>query len=202
MKMQQGNRSGSQNALMTLFQHDPAFLALVDPSPVVQAMDELLQGSHGVGSCHIVTMKGWRNRPGYKAGAFHCDEMWGTENLPAGFLEDLAPQNMPAPLICTALTYLNGSSHELCPTRVIPFSHCSGRRPVAGESSWRGQASLAAIAKPGDCLIFRCDVWHASSSNTTKDAVRLCVETAYGARKVAQKFWPYLDFQVCAPLPS
>ena len=53
------------------------------------------------------------------------------------------------------------------------------------------------MAAPRDTLVFRSDIWHASGNNVTKHT-RLCVEAAYGARKVAQKFWPYLDF-VLAP---
>ena len=32
----------------------------------------------------------------------------------------------------------------------------------------------------------------------TENTTRLTVEAAYGARKVAQKFWPYLDFTLSA----
>lgn len=104
----------SQNALTTLFQRDPDWLALVDPSPVVEAMDEILSGDgrHGPNSCHIITMKGWRNLPGYhgaagaapgvEGGGFHIDETWGDARgweIP----EDLVPEHGLPPPICTAL---------------------------------------------------------------------------------------------------
>jgi hypothetical protein len=190
--------SRCQIALLTLFQRDPVWLRLVDPSPVIEAMDELLAHRHGHGSCHLVTMKGWRNRPGFsgapgaqpgrEAGGFHTDELW--LELPEGYAGTLEP---PDPLICTALTYLSGAPPELCPTRVIPHSFRSFRRPEADEVTWRGHTPLHAVAAPGDTLVFRSDVWHASGTNVTQ-STRLCVEAAYGARKVAQKFWPYLDF--------
>ena len=33
-------------------------------------------------------------------------------------------------------------------------------------------------------------------NNTTENSTHLCVETVYGQRKVSQKFYPYLDFEL------
>ena len=46
--------------ITTLFQRDPAFLALIGPTPVREVMDQML-GEH----CHLITMKGWRHGPGH-----------------------------------------------------------------------------------------------------------------------------------------
>ena len=111
-------------------------------------------------------MKGWRNFPGYHGatgaapgvhgGGFHVDD----DPVP---LSHVAPEDFPfiPPNICTALHYLAGAPPELCPTRVIPGSHRSGRRPEAHEREFNGRTPLSAVAEPGDVLIFRCDVWHA-----------------------------------------
>ena len=69
-------------------------------------------GRHGPNSCHIITMKGWRNLPGYhgaagaapgvEGGGFHIDETWGDARgweIP----EDLVPEHGLPPPICTAL---------------------------------------------------------------------------------------------------
>ena len=195
--------AGSQNAILTLFQRDPDWLALVEPRLVADAMDALLGET-----CHVITMKGWRNQPGYngnrgaspkapEGGGWHVDEMFTEfpDEEMAATAFGPAGDGLP-PLICTALTYLTGAQWDLCPTRVIPRSHRSGRRPRPEERSWRGNTPLTAIAEPGDCLIFRHNVWHASGNNVTVDRTRLCVETAYGQRKISQKFWPYLDFKL------
>jgi hypothetical protein len=50
------------------------------------------------------------------------------------------------------------------------------------------------LAKAGDALLFRSDVWHSGGKNASPDRSRYLCETVYGARKVAQKFWPYTDF--------
>ena len=39
------------------------------------------------------------------------------------------------------------------------------------------------------------DVWHGGGANHT-DRMRLVVETVYGRRKVAQKFFPYIDVKL------
>ena len=41
-----------------------------------------------------------------------------------------------------------------------------------------------------------CCAGHAGGNNTTENSTRLCVETVYGQRKVSQKFYPYLDFEL------
>ena len=195
--------AGSQNSIMTLFQRDPDWLALVEPPVVADAMDRLLGDT-----CHVITMKGWRNLPGYngnrgstpeapEGAGFHVDEMFTEfpDEEMAGRAYGQDGAGLP-PLICTALTYLSGASWDLCPTRVIPQSHRSGRRPQPDERCWRENTPLTVIAQPGDCLIFRHNVWHASGNNVSED-VRLCVETGFSQRKVSQKFWPYtLGFEL------
>ena len=164
--LKDGRINSSQNAITIMFNRDPAWLACVDPEPVVKAMDAILCPSHGPESCHLITMKGWRNFPGYNGakgaapgvhgGGFHCDD----DPVP---LSHVAPEDFPfiPPNICTALHYLAGAPPELCPTRVIPGSHRAGRRPEAHEREFNGRTPLSAVAEPGDVLIFRCDVWHA-----------------------------------------
>ena len=182
-----------QGNITTLFQRDPAFLALVGPSPVREVMDEMLGDQ-----CHLITMKGWRHGPGHggnrqqpaapgvHAGGFHCDEMWLPPDLPKELATQLGPHLSNTVHIIGTLTYLNGTTPECCPTRVIPGSFRSCRRPKPGETSWDGRGPVAAIASPGDTLLFRSDVWHAGGTNVTENTTRLTVEAAYGARKVSQ----------------
>jgi hypothetical protein len=152
--------------ITTLFQRDPAFLALVGPPLVFEAMTAILGDQ-----CHLLTMKGWRHGPGHggtaipapapgvHAGGFHCDEMWLPDDLPDDLAAQLGEHLSNSVHIIGTLTYLNGTSPECCPTRVIPGSFRSCRRPKPGETSYRGRTPLTAIAQPGDTLLFRSDVW-------------------------------------------
>ena len=64
---------GSQNFL-TLFQRDPCWLQLFDPSPIIETVDAVLGPE-----CHVITQKGWRHAPGHDAtngsgnGGMHVD---------------------------------------------------------------------------------------------------------------------------------
>ena len=94
---------------------------------------------------------------------------------------------------------LNGADWDCCPTRVIPGTFRACRQPnykdTPGETSWQGRTPLAAVAAPGDMLLFRSDVWHSGGNNVTDNTTRLVVEAAYGSRRVSQKFW-------CATSPT
>jgi hypothetical protein len=181
-------KTGSAELLGTLFQRDPAWLQLVDPSPVVDAM-ELALGD----SCHLVTQKGWRNHPGHDAGGvFHTDEIF--VEMPEEIASD--PRYEPPINIVTALFYLVDVDVALCPTWVIPKSFRSGRSPMPGETSWRDNKPAVVCAKQGDCLLFRSDVWHGGGLNSTPDRHRFVCETVYGARKISQKFVSHPDNQL------
>ena len=84
--------------ITTLFQRDPCWLQLVDPSPVIEAMDMALGEA-----CHLVNQKGWRNHPGHNAhGSFHADEIF--VELPEELAADprMSARASPlASLICT-----------------------------------------------------------------------------------------------------
>jgi hypothetical protein len=48
---------------------------------------------------------------------------------------------------CSCSTYLNGAAPEVCPTRVIPGTHRSGRRPKPEERSYRGRTPVCPLEK-------------------------------------------------------
>ena len=125
--------------ITTLFQRDPAFLALGGPTPVREVMDQML-GEH----CHLITMKGWRHGPGHggnkqfpaapgvHAGGFHCDEMWLPPNLP----EELATQLGP---------YLSNTVHIIgtSSTQEVSLTCCSSfRHPTMRLIYWSRYVDL------------------------------------------------------------
>eukprot|EP01050_Picozoa_sp_SAG11_P020328 SAG11_NODE_3405_length_2466_cov_2.931559_2_plen_128_part_00 len=54
----------------------------------------------------------------------------------------------------------------------------SGRRPEAGESSWRGVMAHMVPCQAADCLLFRSDVWHSGGRNKTVDGHRYLCEVS------------------------
>ena len=108
--------------------------------------------------------------------------------------------------LATGHFYLNDMTLELCPTWIVPCSHKSGRGPgakpgearygfVGGqEDEWNGVKAVPVLLKAGDFMLFRSEVWHTGSKNTTTDQTRYLLQVHYGRRVMAQRFSPYLDF--------
>ena len=66
--------------------------------------------------------------------------------------------------ITTAHYYLNDMYEELGPTKFVPGTHKSGRRPM-GDTEWNSITEKSVICKAGDAVMFRCEVWHRGTSN-------------------------------------
>ena len=199
---------GSRN-FEHMFQRHPRWLALLTPpEPVPAALAKLLAGHHGHdGEYRCISQKALRHAPGHNDWRVEPDEVHlHTDGQPAtppegwtadGFHADqtFAPQGLsaelaakhgiePPCLIITAYLYVNGADRWRCPTRVVPGSWRSCREPD-GESEWAGSGPRVVLARPGDLLLFRSDVWHSASVNLTADQARLVAETNFGAHKVA-----------------
>jgi ectoine hydroxylase-related dioxygenase (phytanoyl-CoA dioxygenase family) len=77
----------------------------------------------------------------------------------------------------------------------VPGSHRAGRAPAESENDWGGVAAEAVLARAGDCLVFRSDVWHAGSDNRTRADIRYLLQVHYGRREMAQHFSPFLEWR-------
>ena len=115
--------------------------------------------------------------------------------FPEGLADDPAFK-LPV-YLCTAHYYLDDMTVDLAPTYVIPGSHKSGRALVWGKDKdpqWHGKKMEPVLCKAGDMLLFRSEVWHTGSKNTS-DKVRYLLQVHYSHRWIAQQFSPYLTFQ-------
>ncbi|MFK0087501.1 phytanoyl-CoA dioxygenase family protein [Pseudomonas sp. NPDC090755] len=169
-----------------VFNRDPLWLAYLDLPGII----ELAQAALGE-DCHIIGQTAWRSHPGAQGMPLHLDHL--VMQLPP---ELLADPDFELPMqICTVQFYLDDIDADLCPTRVLPGSHKAGRKPAAGEQSWQGQAVQTILCRAGDALMFRSELWHGGSDNTTPDRCRSMLQVHYGRRMVAQKFSPYLRWQ-------
>ena len=118
--------------------------------------------------------------------------------------------------ITTAHVYLDDITDEIGPTVIVPGSHRSGRAPdLAQDAScrndrsranagaaapsqpeleWNGVGEHSPLCKAGDCLFFRCELWHRGAANRS-DRIRHTFMIHYAHRMIAQKFPPYLKFR-------
>ena len=148
-----GRRAGKGEILMLLFNRHPRWLALLDPSPIVEAVDLALRDVAGR-EPHVIGQAGWRHHPGHDAeGSLHVDETMLPE-LPPELLRD-HPGFTPPMSYITALTYLTPIDASLCPTYVLPGSHRACRSPREGEITWEGAVPQRVLAEAGDTLLLR-----------------------------------------------
>ncbi|QRY80611.1 phytanoyl-CoA dioxygenase family protein [Pseudomonas sp. PDNC002] len=160
-----------------VFNRSPRWLPYLDPSGLIELAEAALGDD-----CHVIGQTAWRCHPGFIGAELH---------------QDYLPVALPAvdvPMfICTAQIYLDDIDEALCPTWVVPGSHRAGRAPQPDEYEWQGRAAEPVLCRAGDCLLFRSDLWHAGSRNTSQ-RTRYLLQVHYGRRMVAQKFSPYLDW--------
>lgn len=190
--MKGAGRTGQGEILVALFNRSPRWLQLLDPDSVIGAVDLLLSESEARRP-HLINQSGWRHHPGHDAeGSLHVDET--VVELPEELLADKPGFALPIYYI-TALTYLVPTDVDLCPTFVVCGSHRSCRAPRDGEVRWQGREPQVVLAQAGDVLLMRSDLWHGGGTNRSRRS-RFVVETVYGRRKLSQKFFPYLDFEL------
>ena len=66
--------------------------------------------------------------------------------------------------------------------------------PSHPELEWNGVGEQSPLCNAGDCLLFRCELWHCGAANRS-DRVRHTFMIRYAHRMITQKFPPYLKFQ-------
>ena len=163
------------------FNRDEIFIQYLDKPEII----ELAEKIHGA-DCHIIGMTALITGPGRPEQTLHVDYL--PVSLPADILED--PRvNIPA-FITTAHFYLCDMYEEFCPTKFVPGSHLSGREPN-GDAKWKGAGERSILCNAGDVVMFRSEVWHRGSANTSHQE-RYSLYVHYARRMVTQKFPPYL----------
>ena len=182
-------------SLVRLFELGMDFVHLLENQPLL-ALAERLFGT----DTHIIALQGHRMVKGDEILSFHSDEIYYPRPETAG---DDAPYP-PIIAVINCHYYLQDTPIELGPTHVVPGSHLAGRQPRPGTPSapgdgtpptWRGRGAVAAVCKAGDCVIYNNQTWH-SGGKITSDATRLAVVPSYARRWVAQRFWPFLNYNL------
>jgi ectoine hydroxylase-related dioxygenase (phytanoyl-CoA dioxygenase family) len=164
------------------FNRHPLFLKFLDYTGVI----EIAEGIHGE-DCHSIGMTAWMTGPGRPDQKLHTD--WLPISLPADVLAD--PRVRVPIFITTAHFYLDDLTEALGPTNFIPGSHLSGRSPN-GDDQWQGQTEKSIMCQAGDVVIFRSEVWHRGTANTS-GKTRYLLQVHYAKRMITQKFPPYLN---------
>ena len=164
------------------FNRDEVFVRYLDKPGIIELAEEI----HGE-ECHVIGMTAWITGPGRPEQKLHVDYL--PISLPEDILDD--PRvNVPI-FISTAHYYLDDMYEELGPTKFVPGSHLSGRGPN-GDAEWKGLGEQSILCKAGDVVMFRSEVWHRGSANTSNQD-RYLLQVHYAQRMITQKFPPYLN---------
>lgn len=177
-----GNGGYLNKIINNTFNRDTLFLTFLDKSKIIEVAEEI----HGP-ECHVIGMTAWITGPGRPNQNLHVD--W----LPISLPEDIAADprvNMPI-FITTTHFYLNNLFENLGPTQFVPGSHKSGRGPN-GDVQWNGIEPQSILCNAGDAVMFRSEVWHRGTKNTS-NKIRYLLQVHYANRMITQKFPPYLN---------
>ncbi len=169
-------------SINNVFNRHEYFLRFLDHPGVI----EIEEAVHGE-DCHCIGMTSWMTGPSRPDQTLHSD--WLALSLPEDILAD--PRVRLPIFITTAHFYLDDLTEELGPTHFVPGSHLSGRRPD-GETTWKGESEKAIMCQAGDVVIFRCEVWHRGTANTSSQT-RYLLQVHYAMRMITQKYPPYLN---------
>ena len=165
-----------------VFNRGEIFRQYLDKPGIIELVEEI----HG-SDCHVIGMTAWITGPGRPDQSLHVDYL--PISLPPDLLEDV---RVKIPIFITTAHYYLDDLHEaLGPTKFVPGSHLSGRNPD-GETTWKGVGEQSIICNAGDVLLFRSEVWHRGSTNTSNQD-RYLLQVHYAQRMITQKFPPYLN---------
>ena len=170
-------------SINNVFNRDPIFLSYLDRPEII----DLIEMVHG-DDCHCIGMTAWMTGTGRPPQKLHTD--WQPLTLPESVMK--MPEIKIPIYITTAHYYLDDLTEELGPTNFVPGSHRSGRQPREGETTFNGTGEQSILCNAGDCIVFRCEVWHRGTPNTS-GRTRYLLQVHYAQRMITQKYPPYLN---------
>ncbi len=178
-----------EKVINNAFNHNDLFFSFLDKPGIIEVAEAL----HG-DDCHVIGMTAWVTGPGRPPQNLHVDYL--AVEMPAHVMAD--PEVRMPVFITTAHFYLNDLYPALGPTQFVPGSHRSGTRPKPGQMDWNGVPIADCIVQAGDAVVFRSEVWHRGTPNTS-DETRYLLQVHYAQRMITQKFPPYLNRFVFNP---
>jgi len=163
--------------ITTDFTQDANMIEYIDKGGIADVAETVLGGCVAIGGASWITGQG-------REMGIHVDY------LPVPLPEDiLRDTRVRVPVFsCTAHYYLNDMTLDLGPTLIIPGSHRAGR-PPCDESTWNGHAPRALMAKAGDVVMFRGELWHGAAKNTTTER-RYVVQVHYRSMSLFRPYGP------------
>ena len=172
-----------------LFETDPIFEEMLTREPIIGLAEAILGPD-----CHLIAQNVVRNNPGQSIDQFHADDMV-IFPVPPGCERHPADYRMPIFLMTVQIALTDIDEMQYGPTEFVPGSHYSGRQSAIIEPEFEGRTAVPILCKAGDIYLHNGQCWHRGAPNTS-DRTRYLLQQAYGQRFVAQRFYPFLNYQM------
>lgn len=175
-----------------LFETDPVFEDLLTREPIISLAESLVGAD-----CHLIAQNVVRNAPGQAIDRFHVDDALA---FPIGEgMERHDPRlKLPACILSVQIPLTDIPSVEYGPTQFVPGSHYAGRQPNDSLApTFEGKEPVSILCKPGDIYLQNGQCWHRGAPNAS-DRTRYLLGVSYGKRWIAQRFYPFVAYQLPA----
>jgi len=184
---------GAQIVVHRLFETDLLFRDFLIREPIISIAETVLGAN-----CHCIAQGCILNMPTDQGGGitgFHVDDNVEFPTL------DRVPRHdsrlrMPVLRMSVQIALSDQNEPEFGPSEVVPGSHYSGTKPNDPENpEFEGQGPVPLLMRAGDLYLMNGQVWHRARPNSS-ERVRYLFHQVYGQRFVAQRFYPYLNYQM------
>lgn len=176
---------------MRMFEYDNAFRDLIVREPFASLAEAVLGDD-----CHVMAQNALIYQPGM-GGGWHVDDLLHYP-LPDGVEAHDPAIRLPCMVMQIFTPLTDADTIECGCTEVVPGSHRAGRKPNdSANPTFAGRGSVPILARAGEAYLFHNQIWHQGAVNQS-DNPRILGGVTYSRRFVAQKFYPFIDYQMPA----
>ena len=184
------NHAGSDWSFVRLFERERIFRDMFVREPMI-SLGEALVGPN----CHLISDGAVYNPPGQAISSWHVDDGLYFP-LPDEIPRHDPRVKIPNLIVNFQMMLTDVPTVEYGPTQVVGRSHYAGRGPNDQKNpSFEGQEPVSIFCKAGDLYLQHSQIWHRGAPNTSERR-RCLYQFAYGDRRIAQRFYPFLNYRV------
>ncbi|MDA1140345.1 MAG: phytanoyl-CoA dioxygenase family protein [Planctomycetota bacterium] len=179
-------------SFVRLFERERIFRDMLVREPMI-SLGEAIVGAN----CHLIADGAVYNQPGKAISGWHVDDGLYFP-LPNDMSRHDPRISIPNFIVNFQMMLTDVPSVEYGPTQVVPRSHYSGRQPISQDNpTFEGRGPVSILCKAGDLYLQHNQLWHRGAPNSSNRR-RCLYQFAYGDRRIAQRFYPFLNYQVPA----
>ncbi len=177
-------------SFVRLFERERIFGDMVVREPMI-SLGEAIVGQN----CHLIADGAVYNAPGDAITSWHVDD-----GLYFPLPDDIPRHDprirIPNFIVNFQMMLTDVPSIEYGPTQIVSCSHYAGHEPNSQEKpTFDGHGPESILCEAGDLYLQHSQLWHRGAPNRS-DRRRCLYQFAYGDRRIAQRFYPFLNYRV------